>query len=192
MLNKEFHEFFHVWREKAASHGHDLRGEFDRFFTLFVIYNRLYAEATFELARRPGSGVRLGANKLFPDGKAARVYVGQYLGNEHLIDVVEGDAGCADAIQSIITFLDEGRFFIKLHRVNGTRQVAEDQELSRKFRSHSKNQRAEAVLDFVYSVRCNLFHGHKSFKAIQLQVIRPANALLLALIEMLFERLNGP
>ena len=191
MLNQEFREFVHIWREKAARHGHNLRGEFDRFFTLFVIYNRLYAEATFELARRPGSGVTLGANNAFPDGRAARVYVGQYLGNEHLIEVMEGDAVCADAIQNIITFLDQGRFFIKLHRVYGTRQEAEDQRLLSKFRSQSKNQRAEAVLDFVYSVRCNLFHGHKSFKAIQLKVIRPANALLLALIKMLFERLNG-
>jgi hypothetical protein len=192
VLNREFQDFVNNWREKAATYGHNLRGEFDRFFTLFVIYNRLYAEATFELVRQPGSGVTLDPNRSFPDGRAARVYVGQYLGSANVIDVMEGDPVCANAIQSIITFLDEGRFFIKLHRVNGTRQPAEDQKLLRKLRSHSKNQRAEAVLDFVYSVRCNLFHGHKSFRSVQLEVMRPANALLVALIEMLFERLNQP
>jgi hypothetical protein len=190
MLNREFNDFYHNWRAKADElDGVDVRSAFDRFFTLFVIYNRLYAEATFELARQPGSGVVV-PNGSFPDGKAARKYVGQYLNNEHLIDTVENEVPCAEAIQAIVAFLEQGRFFIKLHRVNGTRQPDQDRELLTKLRSNSKDDRAEAVLDFLYSVRCNLFHGHKSFEGIQIEVMRPANTLLLRVIEILFERLN--
>lgn len=157
---------------------------------MFVIYNRLYARATFELARRPGSGVRLGRS--FPVGKAAREYVGIYLNNANLIDSLESDPASSEAIEAIKTFLDQGRFFIKLHRLNGTRQPDEDRALLRKFSSNSKDQRAEAVLDFLYSVRCNLFHGHKAFEGVQLEVMRPANLLLFRVVEMLFSRLMQP
>lgn len=191
MLNLEFNEFYRNWRAKADEYqGNDIRSAFDRFFTLFVTYNRLYAEATFELARQPGSGVTLDPKRSFPDGKAARLYVGKYLGREHLIDVLEGDQRCAEAIQAIATFLEQGRFFIKLHMIHGTRQPDKDRELLNKFRSRSKSQRAEAVLDFLYSVRINLFHGHKAFRPVQMGVMRPANVLLTRIVDILHERLN--
>lgn len=46
----------------------------------------------------------------------------------------------------------------------GAHQGAEDIDLARKFVRRVTDRRAEAVLDFLYSVRINLFHGHKSFK----------------------------
>jgi hypothetical protein len=191
MLNLEFSDFYRDWRHKADEYqGNDIRSAFDRFFTLFVIYNRLYAQATFELVQQPGSGVTLDQKKSFPDGKAAKVYVGKYLGNAQLIDSLEGDQPCAEAIQAIMTFLEEQRFFIKLHMIYGTHQPEKDLELLRKFRSRGKNQRAEAVLDFLYSVRINLFHGHKAFEPVQMGVITPANILLARIVDMLFERLN--
>lgn len=109
---------------------------------------------------------------------------------ELLVDTSEADQNCVTAIQTVISFLDQHRFFIKLHRVDGTRQPHEDRELLRKFRSRSKNLRAEAVLDFLYSVRINLFHGHKTFEQVQLEVMRPANVLLLQIVEMLFAQLD--
>ncbi len=121
---------------------------------------------------------------------AARVYVGRYLGSEHLIDMLEGEPSCAEAIQAIVTFLEQERFFIKLHMIDGTRQPGKDRELLGKFRSRSKSQRAEAVLDFLYSVRINLFHGHKAFRPVQIEVMRPANVLLTRIVDILHERLN--
>jgi hypothetical protein len=191
MLSREFHTFYNRWRAKANHyHGGDIRAAFDRFFTLYVIYNRLYAEATFELDRQPGSGVSLAQKRSFPDGPAARIYVGKYLGSAYLIDNLEGDPSCAEAINGIVAFLEERRFFIKLHRITGARQPDEDLELLRKFRSRGKIQRAEAVLDYIYSVRCNLFHGHKAFEGVQVEVLRTANVLMLRIIDILFERLD--
>ena len=37
-----------------------------------------------------------------------------------------------------------------------------------------------SVLDFLYQVRCNLFHGQKGFSVEQVQVLQPANILLSA------------
>src|SRR5262249_16400670 len=175
MLSAEFIDFYHSWQSKAAAYSdEDLRSAFDKLFTLFVVYNRLYAAATLELAHRPESGVVL-RGPSFPDGKAARQYVALYLTPESLIDAIEADVHCVDAIKEIIAFLEHGRFFIKLHRVHGTRQPSEDRTLLLQFRSDSKEERAKAILEFVYSVRCNLFHGQKSFEVIQLDVIGPAN-----------------
>ena len=53
-LSSNFVQFIRGWTTKAESirlHDHDLASYFDKFFTLFVIYNRLYTEATFTLWR---------------------------------------------------------------------------------------------------------------------------------------------
>jgi hypothetical protein len=48
MLSAEFIDFYHNWQSKAAAYSdEDLRSAFDKFFTLFVLYNRLYAAASW-------------------------------------------------------------------------------------------------------------------------------------------------
>ena len=72
MLSLEFQEFFQKWIEKADQYGTaEIRELFDKFFTLYVLYNRIYAEATFEHARN--GGIDLTHQRFFPDSKAATV-----------------------------------------------------------------------------------------------------------------------
>ena len=79
VLSNEFQEFYRTWMTKAAEYGtEELRDCFDKFFTLFVVYNRLYAEVTFTLVRKrriprierdinnPGT-----MRRIFPDRMAA-------------------------------------------------------------------------------------------------------------------------
>jgi hypothetical protein len=193
MLSREFHTFYNRWRTKANHyHGGDIRATFDRFFTLFVIYNRLYGEATFELARR--GQINLTSRTSFPDAQAAKEYVRQYLGGLSMIQLLEVSPACTGAIQAVIALLDgpvEGRqFAIKLNMVDGSTQRHEDLKLLRMFRSANPNERSKAVLHFLYAVRCNLFHGHKGFDPVQIEVMRPATVLLLKMIEILFDRLD--
>jgi hypothetical protein len=71
MLSPEFHRFHADWLAKADQYtGADLQSAFDRFFTLFVIYNRLYAEATFQLARE--GKLNLARKTAFPDRAVLR------------------------------------------------------------------------------------------------------------------------
>ena len=111
-----------------------------------------------------------------------------------MIRLLEEDAASAGAIQAVVELLDgplNGRqFVIKLDMVWGKPQRDRDLELLGKFRSASGDQRAAAVLEFLYAVRCNLFHGNKGFEPVQMHVMKPANILLLRLIEILFEHLN--
>jgi hypothetical protein len=195
MLSLEFHRFHTEWRAKADQYQEpDLQSAFDRFFTLFVIYNRLYAEVTFHMARN--GRINLTQRTNFPDGSAATDYVLQFLGGTNTVELFEADPECAKAIQAIIALLagptPEGRqFAIKLDMIYGQPQRDADLELLRKLRSHSHSERGIAILQFLYAIRCNLFHGHKGFDDVQLEIMRPANILLSRIVEVLFENLNA-
>lgn len=193
MLSPEFVTFHANWRAKADAYANGtLGGAFDRFFTLFVIYNRLYAEATFNLAR--SGQLKLGNRTSFPDRAGATGHVAQFLGAEAVIESLESKPESAAAIQSVIALLSGPvgghRFAVRLDMIYGNPQPAADLELLNKFRSQSRGERGLAVLEFLYAVRCNLFHGHKSFEPVQIEIMRPANVLLDCIIELLFSRLN--
>src|SRR5713226_8548647 len=116
-LNQEFHHFVADWRAKANQYGNDLRSAFDRFFTLWVVYNRLYGEVAFTLSR--GHQISLDPNKPFPDGRAAKHLVRQYIGGGRLMTALENDPISANEIQAVIRLLEgpiDGRqFAIKLN-----------------------------------------------------------------------------
>ena len=73
--------------------------------------------------------------------------------------------------------------------VTGVRQKEQDEDLLRRLRSKSQNTKAEAILDLIYSIRCNTFHGHKGFEGVQTAILSPVIALLRKLIDLLREEL---
>ena len=193
MLSPEFVTFHSNWRAKADGYTDGtLESAFDRFFTLFVIYNRLYAEVAFHLARK--HQLKLNDRTSFPDRDAAINYVAQFIGAATVIELFEANPESAAAIQSVIALLSgpiEGhQFAVKLDMIHGNPQPDADLELLNKFRSHNRGERGLGVLEFLYAVRCNLFHGHKGFEPVQIEIMRPANILLSHIIEILFSHLN--
>ena len=194
MLSPNFHTFYSNWRRKSDEYlRDDLESAFDHFFTLFVIYNRLYAETTFLLARR--NEIDLNEKRPFPDSKAAKIYVRMFLGDDNLIEQLESDQDSREAISAVKALLDgpdrDGhQFSIKLDMIRGDPMPDKDHELLCKLRSDNHIEKATAILEFVYAIRCNLFHGHKGFDSIQMEVMRPANTLLSKISEILFNRLN--
>lgn len=194
MLSPEFRSFCVNWRAKADEcRGANLESTVDRFFTLFVVYNRLYAEVTFHMAR--AGQINLANRKTFPDAKAATDYVAQFLGSRNIVELLEGDHACDDAIKTIALLLDGDRpgghrFAIKLDMIYGNPQDDVDRELLHNLRSGYANKKAKAVLEFLYAVRCNLFHGHKGFEPVQSEVMQPATVLLARITDILFRRLS--
>jgi len=189
MLSAEFHDFHNNWLQKANHYNQDdLHELFDTFFTLFVIYNRLYAEATFVLARR--GGISIANRTAFPDSSAAKSYVLQYLGAKNYVEGLIGDPDCQQAINSIVVLIDQGVFPIKLDMIHGTPQRGLDLDLRRDLQSHVAGEKGRAVLDLLYSIRCNLFHGHKGFEPIQSLLLTPTIVLLRKTIEVLFVKLD--
>jgi hypothetical protein len=175
------------WRAKARAYAvDDLGGAFDRFFTSYVVFNRLYAEATYRLARRGHLNLR----EPFPDSRAAQDYVIQFCGAEMLTRTWEGNGETSAAIDQIQDHLINHRFALKLNPMNGDRQPDKDDALAAALRSRSRNQRAKGVLEALYAVRCNMFHGQKGFELAQLALLRPAIALLEGTVETLYRELE--
>jgi hypothetical protein len=186
-LSPELTTFCHNWRTKAEAYcSEEIGGAFDRFFTLYVAFNRLYAEATFRLARR--GQVKLG--KRFPDSYGAQEYLLQFCGAEALTRAWEGDPNTFAALHQIADHLREGRFALKLDMMTGDRRPDADRELLSALESRSRNRRGHAVLEALYAIRCNLFHGHKGFEPIQLELLRPAVLLLESTINVLYRALD--
>jgi hypothetical protein len=184
-LSLQLRDFCESWQRKAAAYALDDLGQaFDRFFTSYVIFNRLYAEATYRLAR--GGHVRL--RDSFPDAQAAKSHVAQYCTAEVLIRGWNENA--AGAIQEITDHLRDGRFALKLDPVTGNRRPDKDDELRNALQSRGSGQRAKGVLEALYAIRCNMFHGQKRFEVAQLELLRPATRLLESTINTLFNTLD--
>jgi hypothetical protein len=189
-LSQEFQSFYQSWVEKADQYSTETVNEcFDKYFTLFVIYNRLYAEATFVLGRK--NQVNLANKTAFPDSQAARSYVLQYVGSNHLLNGLEGDETINDAIETIKNLINNENFYIKLNMVTGDRQRDKDLDLLKRLRSKSSNRRAEAILETLYCIRCNMFHGHKGFQGVQADLLRPAIEIIKNVSEILFAKLKA-
>jgi hypothetical protein len=188
-LSSEFEEFYGRWMEKANSHDRDdFSDYFDNYFSLFVAFNRLYAEATFILARK---GVpKLDQRTSFPDADAAKTYVLKYLGSRYFIEKLERNQETREALETLKGLIGSPHFNIKLNMVNGNIQPERDEELLRKLKSRGFHQRGEAVLDLLYSVRCNMFHGHKGFNAVQVDLLKPLSVVLKETNKILYEKLS--
>lgn len=191
MINPELKKFYKSWSGKAKSCEESLEGYFDKFFTLYVIYNRLYAEATFELARNEKSDVDLANKNYFPDKKAATDYTKDYLGSKNIIESLQSDSATQDALKTIEDIIKHHKFNIKLHLVEGTPQRDEDLKLLKHLRSTHTDLKAKAVLELIYAIRCNMFHAHKGFYPAQEELLKPMIKLLEKLNTILFAKLTN-
>ncbi len=188
-LSPEFREFYFRWREKAQTYQSDLQQSFDKFFTLYVLFNRLYTEATFRLVQT--GRLKIMNRNRFPDARAAQEYVVQYLGAKRLLRELHSAPETREALGSIRTQVCGGSFWFKLDFLTGDQQPDLDRDLCRRLANASSNTQAAAVLETLYAIRCNMFHGRKGFHPVQQKLLNPVNLVLERIIEILYEKLNG-
>lgn len=176
---------------KARQHNQPtLNDSFDKFFTLYVVLNHLYAEATYRLARQ--GCVRLDNKTTFPDATAAQEYLVQYVGGAGaVIRRLNDSPTVAAALESLKSQVCNGTFAFKLHMVTGEPQPNEDADLCYRLTSSNLNAQACALLETLYVLRCNMFHGRKGFKTIQQQLLIPANIILERIVEILYLQLDA-
>lgn len=189
MISQELRGFCERWFQKARGYqGQSIQECFDRFFTLFIVYNRLCAELTLSWAR---TGKIQLPSRSFPDAKAATKYVHSYLGTNHVWSNLQNGDQCQQAVSTIRNLLEDQKFEIKLDRLRGEPRPEEDLKLLNNLRSDNKGRKVSALLDIIYSVRCNMFHGHKSFDSVQTEILVPVTILLHKLAVLLYERLSS-
>jgi hypothetical protein len=172
------------WIDKAGAYRlNELEDLFDRFFTLFVAYNRFYSASAelYRVALDPRQAAMLQG-----DRKEATTVMTRLIRQPRFSDVAQRNSVIADSCEVISELLQNGQFF--LHSIRGTRQpdLERDARLAQGLKKHSLS----AVLECLYQIRCNIFHGEKEFAPRQARLLIPATVLLEAIVGLSREALR--
>ena len=213
-MNEDFKALFRRWLDKAKSYDYNADNTeeiLDKFFSFYVLYNALYVETTLHLNRR---AERLGRNEYnlqngdFPDRNAATKYVLQFMTSRSLMESLIADQSTKQAIEQIDQLIDIDEqgfkgFWICLNPVSGDPRYSdnppnpdeprysEDRELIMKLKSSATDMRAGGILQLIYEVRNNLFHGRKNINSKQKELLIPLIVLLEKITEKLFRKLDN-
>lgn len=181
MASNNLTEFYNNWNSKIENiNDENLSGIYDKFITYFIIYNNLYNQVPEKLVK---NGKNL-PDRLY-DNKCATDYVVDFLGASILLDELENKN--KSDINTLKNIIENEYFFIKLK--NGQNQRDKDLEILKNLNSNNKRKKVIAILQIVYYVRCNIFHGHKGFKEYQRLIIDPLNKILETINPLLFSKL---
>lgn len=183
-MNQYFTDFYNNWTRKSESIiQNDLSSVYDRYMTLFVIFNNLYNQIPDKLVE---NGVSV-PNRIY-DNKAATDFVIQFIGaNDFLSEISNRDLN--QDIDSIIQLIEQGTFHIKIN--HGQYDRNEDLKILTDLKSSNNSKKAIAILRVVYYVRCNIFHGSKDFQEYQRILVEPLTKILKVINPLLFSRLNS-
>ncbi len=183
MLSNELMIFCNRWLEKADKYSDDNTDHvFDKFFSLYVVYNALYVESTLELKR-------MGKEKGTWDKVSATKNVPIYIGNEKLYQKLQK---FMSEIETIVRLIEQGTFYISTKKDNITPDADKDKKYIEDIKFNKEARKKTlienfniGILSLIYGTRCNMFHGRKGFDPIQKQLLTPMNNILEMIIKEL-------
>jgi hypothetical protein len=113
----------------------------------------------------PNAGDREAATKLF----ARRV------GHDTIWSKVSEGPGLDDlnCLRTLIAPVG-GKFYLFVHSGTLTPDRRKNEELYRQLTSSNLEERVNAILIYLYRVRCNIFHGTKGLDPDQREILRPS------------------
>lgn len=181
MINAEIKVMYNRWIDKASDYDEmNLSDSFDKFFTLFVAYNILYTETTKILVSE--GKAKLNSFGGVPDSEGATKNIVKYLDSNFLSRKLLEDSQIIKAIADLNSVIPS-KFYIK------------DTEWDRKrmdaINSNQYNRVAKAILELIYGVRCNMFHGAKEFTQMQKEILNPCIVILEKVNKLLFDKLTS-
>lgn len=182
MLSNELRTFCNRWLEKSDKYGESTEDIFDKFFSLYVVYNAIYFEITIELINSRSIGKNQNWDKVSAVENIP-IYVGQKKLSDTLFNMIKD-------INVMIGLIKDNTFYISTKNDNHTANHERDQEMIDNIETfcalqNKKNQKRfnEAVLELIYGARCNMFHGKKEFKDQQIDLLIPMNNILEMIIK---------
>jgi len=181
-------DFYQEWMHKADSYGMDREGCFNKAFSLFTLYNKLYVEASLKLAQN--GDITLSESRSFPDKKGATKYAPMYIGHKKLQRALDENSQVNRSIEDLKIIICEHRFYINLGMLYGEHQPEKDLKLLEGMNSKGVKAKIEALLEVIYSVRCNMFHGGKQYSEIQIELLYPICIILREVTQQLYIELN--
>jgi hypothetical protein len=178
-----FKEFIGRWLHKASGYNADsLDGAFDKFVTLYTVFNILYDEAFSQLV--DSKKVKSGDNG---ERRKAVTHIAAFL--EH--DVLKARLRShSETLSSIMGLIRDRKYYFSVKGPQWHPNFAKDAQLLRDLQSDDAIRFSEAVLILEYRVRCNLLHGLKGYDSEQMQVIVPMTELLEEIINVALSKLG--
>jgi hypothetical protein len=137
----------------------NLARSFDRFTSLYVVYNRVYVEAAKLLVRR---GLVCPPSKKFsplPDLESATGHLVTFYGERALQNAISRNPRCSNAVDYLTRLIQNGHIYLHEDYETGLPAVKKDLALANKASRYDP----KAILSLIYRARCNLFHGEKDF-----------------------------
>jgi len=151
------------WLEKAIKNNID--EVMDRFFSLYVAYNALYSRLSI---------------KQGDDRRSATTRMAVYLKIEK-ISVLNN---CESEIFEIIKLIEDDVFYI--YGNESKQPHKQDSYIIAKIKEDINNY--GAILNLIYGMRNNMFHGEKQIIAEQINLLNPANYILEKLVRELIKK----
>lgn len=174
------YEFRENWKRKLDNiDGDNLSQVFDRFITLYIIYNSLYNNIYSLQHTKTKSEWR---EKTKATKKAVK-----YLGGKNIIEKIKEDR-LSEHLKVIVEHLEDETYGFDLH--NGEISRDKDEIILKQIKSNNTHEKALGILMAIYAVRCNIFHGHKDFAGNQKKLIESLNKILECVSDLLFEKLS--
>jgi hypothetical protein len=171
-VNRDFLDFYKRWIDKANQYNtNDLSECFDKFITLFILYNFQYSY----IARKENI---VKPNGWFKDKEMATVIIKNHFPVQDFCD----DPKVTTAITAICSLVTENIFFIRNDNI--------DKKLLKNVQSANVQDKCKGILEMLYFIRCNLFHGQKEFTDSQKAILIPCIEILQILNAIIFDSLG--
>ncbi len=139
---------------------HNLNRSFDRFISLYVVFNRVYTEVGKVMVSRGQARRPREKYAPLPDKKSATIYVVNYYGEARLRNKIQNSELCRNAVDELARLIQEHHFYLHENYETGMPDIDRDEELA----LQAANYEPRAILQLIYQARCNLFHGAKAFE----------------------------
>jgi hypothetical protein len=187
----ELEQFYNRWKAKQNSYlSEDLKDLFDKFFTAFVIFNRIYnvvevvLNESGDLDKLKDLGLIDKKRKKVLDNQASTVCIAFYL-RDKSAQIISDLATETTILKQII---ESERFYIDLYY--GKPQKAKDLELLHGLISRDTFEQLKSLLLILYNLRCNLFHGEKGYYPDQTEILKPSINCLTKINDVLINKLK--
>jgi len=182
-MNQDTQEFIQTWTTKISEiKGIDLGAVFNRYTSLYILYNRLYNES-FRQLKSTNSLTK----PRYTDFEKATILVVQYNSANDIITRLQNNNHFPD-IETIADIIRNDIFHINL--ADGVSQKNVDAQLVNNLSSDDANVKSQAVLSTIYNVRCNMEHGEKHFEEYQRLLLEPLIGILQTIVDLQLEKLK--
>jgi hypothetical protein len=189
-IRANFNEFYNSWwSDKCLNYkGDKLSDYYDIFFSRFVTFNSLYNTIIYSkenlgiLKKRTNKKT----HKIIERGdkeKATTLMAKEILPSE--LDKLFEKPEIIESIKNLIEILESHKFVIT-HKA-GEQIPEEDLLILAKLKNTNKKEKYLGILELLYNVRCNLFHGSKGYERDQVELLKPINEMIFFIVNSLYD-----